>query len=199
MKKKRKNGEKARRCWNCFLGLGISFLLPSSGFFFFFFASVTLPSLTKQFSFMFLSTEEEYLWCSFSHFFSILHSFSCFSLPHTLHFSFWIVDNRMWMIHTRLLFIILLLFDEETKNPPSLRFSKFSLSGSFIFLFFLFLFSYITILILNSGQSNVKDSYSPPSPQTFSWYFSFSWRKTLCSCERDFPRWDGLSPSAATC
>lgn len=33
--------------------------------------------------------------------------------------------------------------------------------------------TYIMILLLNNGQSNVKVSYSPPSPHTLTPYFSF--------------------------
>jgi hypothetical protein len=77
--------------------------------------------------------------------------------------------------------------------------------------------SYTISRLTNKGQSNVNVSYSPPSPQTFTSYFSFYLIKELenfhnhkikehgirltrshkygYNCSIDWPRCVGLSPT----
>lgn len=56
----------------------------------------------------------------------------------------------------------------------------------------------MTIRFLNSGQSSVNVSYSPPSPQILRPYFSCIFTKWLWISRIDLPKWRSVRPSEAT-
>lgn len=76
--------------------------------------------------------------------------------------------------------------------------------------------TYTTMRFLKSGQSRVKVSYSPPSPQIWHWYFSFChitmsvymnnrYEEGITNSHSSgyispivFPKWDAFKPMAAT-